>query len=69
EAGVVFLVLPFIWMLSQYPVQLVYPLAFLSFLLALLGTSRGFGPYEHNQLILPEGLALIIGLVLEVIGL
>ncbi|WP_308389556.1 EAL domain-containing protein [Acidithiobacillus sp. AMEEHan] len=69
EAGVVFLVLPFIWMLSKYPVQLVYPLASLSFLLALLGTSRGFGPYEHNQLILPEALALIIGSVLELVGL
>ncbi|MEY2341817.1 EAL domain-containing protein [Acidithiobacillus sp. IBUN Pt1247-S3] len=69
EASVVLLVLPFIWMLSKYPVQLVYPLAALSFLLALLGTSHGFGPYEHDELMLPETLALIIGMVLEVMGL
>lgn len=69
EASVVFLILPFIWMLSKYPAQLVYPLASLSFLIALLGTSHGLGPYAHDQLILPETLALIIGLTLEVIGL
>ncbi|PKY09966.1 hypothetical protein B1757_11770 [Acidithiobacillus marinus] len=68
--GAVFLlILPFLWLLANYPAKLVYPLASLAYLLALLGTSMGYGPYEHSRMLYPETMAQIVGLLLESIGL
>lgn len=69
EGAVFLLILPFLWMLANYPVKLVYPLATLSFLLALLGTSLGYGPYVYDRTLFPETMAQLVGLLLETIGL
>lgn len=68
--GAVFLlILPFLWLLAHYPAKLVYPLASMGYLLALLGTSMGYGPYEHSHALYPETMAQIVGILLESIGL
>jgi len=68
--GAVFLlILPFLWMLANYPARLVYPLAAVGFLLALTGTSMGYGPYEHSHNLYPETMAQMVGILLESIGL
>lgn len=69
EGATFLLILPFLWMLTRYPIRLVYPLAAISFFLALLGTSLGYGPYQHSQTLFPETMVQLIGILLEVIGL
>ncbi|MCE5388584.1 MAG: EAL domain-containing protein [Acidithiobacillus sp.] len=69
EAFVLLIILPFLWLLAHYPMQLVYPLAAISSFLALVGTSYGLGPYTEQVSLLPETMAQLVSLTLEVIGL
>jgi len=69
EAAVILLIFPFLWLLATFSVKLVYPLALFGFLTALLATSRGFGPYANPLFIFPETTALLVGMVMETIGL
>ncbi|PKY10942.1 hypothetical protein B1757_07170 [Acidithiobacillus marinus] len=63
------LFIPMLWALTRFPVDAVYRLALLVFLLAMAATARDLGPYSGATALHPITVLQIIGIGMISIGL
>ena len=69
EGVVGLLILPFLWALTRFPMEEVYRIGLMSYLIAAAGTAFGLGPYQAVTLVQPETIMQMVAIGLACVGL
>ncbi|WP_298169596.1 EAL domain-containing protein [Acidithiobacillus sp.] len=69
EGVVGLLILPFLWALTRFPMEEVYRIGLMSYIIAAVGTAFGRGPYQAVTLVQPETMMQMVAIGLACVGL
>ncbi len=69
EGVVGLLILPFLWALTRFPMEEVYRIGLMSYIIAATGTAFGLGPYQAVTFVQPETMMQMVAIGLACVAL